>query len=320
MGCLDIIRTKRGKRRKWSNWIYINFVSRARATYRLRLLVFVAYDLQSQNLFDAGLMAKMIPSYSLRDKEIHIWILRLDELSFKVHQLAGLISQEERRRASRFHFDSDRNRFILCRGILRRLLGGYLGVPPERLYFSYGAHGKPVLRNDLNTQLINFNISHSGEIGLFAFTHGREIGVDIEQLRYLTDMDLVARHFFAESERDLLGTLPQSQKTEAFFNCWVRKEAFIKATGSGLAWPLNGFEVSLSPGEPARFLSVAGDPEVATRWTVIDIRPGPGYVGAVVVQNQNPKICDLSLIKWQEQATRYSGCSLDGNANPWSLG
>ena len=260
-------------------------------------------------------MPRTMSNYSLGDKEIHIWIASLDELSFEVRQPAGVISQEERRRASRFQFDSDRNRFVVCHGILRRILGRYLNVPPQRLHFFCGVHGKPALRSDLNTQRICFNISHSGEMGLFAFTRDRQIGVDIEQIRYLADMDLVARHFFTESENDLLETLPQSQKTEAFFNCWVRKEAFIKAKGSGLTWPLNGFEVSMSPEEPARLLSIAGDLEEATRWAMIDVSPGRGYVGAVVVQNQDLGICDLSFMKWQEQALKYSSYSLDRYAN-----
>ena len=217
----------------------------------------------------------------MKENEIHVWVAELDQLSYQVQQLEETLSLEERSRADRFRLENDRNRFIVGHGILRRILGRYLGIEPHLLKFFRGAHGKPYLQNDSSSRLIHFNISHSGAIGLFVFTRNREIGVDVEKVRPIADLDRIVRSFFSERENTAFHMLPESQKTKAFYMCWVRKEAFIKAIGMGLYLPLDTFEVSVAPDDPARLLSISG--EAAFRWTIYDIKPASGYVSAIAV-------------------------------------
>jgi 4'-phosphopantetheinyl transferase len=211
-----------------------------------------------------------------------------------VQQLAQTLSEEEHRKAKCFHFEQDRKRFIVGRGVLRTILGLYLGVEPSLLRFCYNSHGKPYLADRFGGGALQFNLSHSHELALYAFTRGREIGVDLEYIRYIPDAEQIAASFFSARENTVLHTLPTSQKQETFFNCWTRKEAYIKAIGNGLAQPLDKFDVSLAPGEPARLLSVDGAPEEASRWSLKALTPAPGYVAALAVEGHN-----WSLTYWQ---------------------
>jgi 4'-phosphopantetheinyl transferase len=131
---------------------------------------------------------------------------------------------------------------------------------------------------------LHFNLSHSHELGLLGVTRAREVGVDVEHLKPMDDLRAIAARFFAAAENASLLALPAAEHQGAFFRCWTRKEAFIKATGRGLAQPLDGFAVSLAADEPARFLDIAGDPDALARWTLYDLRPPAGYAGALVVE------------------------------------
>lgn len=197
-------------------------------------------------------------------------------------------------RAELFHFEQDRKRFIVGRGVLRTILALYLGTEPSRLQFCYGPHGKPYLADRLGDATLRFNLAHSHELALYAFTRGREIGVDLEYIRYMPGVEQIAARFFSTRENAVLHALPTSQKQEAFFNCWTLKEAYIKAIGNGLAQPLDKFDVSLAPGEPARLLSVEGAPEEASRWSLKALTPAPGYVAALAVEGH-----DWRLTYWQ---------------------
>jgi 4'-phosphopantetheinyl transferase len=232
---------------------------------------------------------------SIKENEIHVWIAELDQSVNQVREFEEILALEERRRAERFHFENDRNRFIVGHGILRRILGRYLGIEPCLLKFFRGAFGKLYLPNDLNSRLINFNISHSGTIALFAFTRNREIGVDVEKVRPIANMDQISKLFFSKRENTVFQMLPSSQKTKAFYNCWVRKEAFIKAMGMGMFRPLDTFEVSLVPGKPAKLLSNSEKSRAASRWTIYDIRATNGYVSAIAVGDQSFWLCKEAL-------------------------
>lgn len=222
--------------------------------------------------------------WTLRENDIHVWIAGLSQSSQSVQGLAKILSPDERSRANRFHLKRDRNRFIVARGILRRILGKYLRIPPQHMEFSYGDYGKPYLPTDLNSPSIHFNVSHSGLVGVFAFARTREIGVDIEWIRNLNDMDEIADRFFSERESAVFQALPDHKKSEGFFNCWTRKEAFIKALGNGLSYELDKFDVSLTPGEPARLLSVGGSTNEASRWLMYESEPVAGYATAIATQ------------------------------------
>lgn len=218
----------------------------------------------------------------LRAGDVDVWYVDLAVGAGTVARLAASLATDERVRAGRFKFERDTRRFVVTRSALRAVLGAYLGVPPRSLTFSYGAHGKPALEGAHAS--LDFNVSHSGEMAVVAAAWRRAVGVDVEQWRPLPDLEAIAARVFAPAERATLGALADAERPAAFFRCWTRKEAFIKATGLGLAQPLDRFVVSLAADAPARFLDIAGDPDALARWTLHDLRVPAGYAGALVVE------------------------------------
>jgi 4'-phosphopantetheinyl transferase len=216
--------------------------------------------------------------------EIHVWKVDLNPSPARVEQLGRLLAPDEWERANRFRFDRHRRQYVVGRGALRTLLGAYVGVPPQGVRFTYGPRGKPFLAPDQAGDL-HFNLSNSDEMALVGFVRGLEIGVDLEFMKPMTDLEQIAERFFSVPEREVLRNLPAAQKPEGFFNCWTRKEAYLKAVGEGLAVPLDSFDVTLAPGEPARMLAVEGDAERATRWSYYHLRPAQDYIGAVAFED-----------------------------------
>ncbi len=166
---------------------------------------------------------------------------------------------------------------------MRALLGGYLGMGAMEIQFVYGPQGKPALTPGIQTQAcpLEFNAANSGDLAAYAFTLGCQIGVDIERHRELADLENIARRFFSPEEAAELLELPAAEKTSAFYHCWSRKEAYIKAVGGGLSIPLYSFRVTLRPSLPARFVSLGGSEEAARGWTLESFDPAPGYTGAI---------------------------------------
>lgn len=235
-----------------------------------------------------------VPAHAkLSRNDVHIWWATLDQMLPRIEQMAEILSEDERIRAGRFHFERDRRRFIVGRGTLRMLLSLYLDMEPGQLEFCYGAYGKPYL-DQTGHSAMKFNLAHSHEFAVYAFALGREMGVDVEYIRHMPDMAQMAASFFSPRENAVLKSLPKDQKRGAFYNCWTRKEAYIKAIGEGLSHPLDQFDVSLAPGEPAKLLKVAGDPEEASRWQLKALTPAPGYVAALAVEGR-----DWRLQSWQ---------------------
>lgn len=198
----------------------------------------------------------------------------------RTEQLAQYLCTSELEKAARFHFRADYDRYVAARAFLRLQLAAFLRCDPESLRFQYTSHGKPYIENCA----IEFNISHSGNWVLFAFTRSAEVGVDIEQMRPLPDMQEVAKHHFAASEFAQWEATPELNRLEAFYQCWTRKESFIKALGEGLSCPLDSFEVTFGSHEPARLASVDGDEALATRWWMADLGGFAGYAAAVTVR------------------------------------
>ena len=215
--------------------------------------------------------------------EIHVWSIRLDPPADRVEALGRPLSDDEWARANRFRFDKHRRQYVVGRGALRALLAAYLGTRPEQVTFSYGPRGKPFLAPQ---QDLYFNLSNSDEMALVAFVLGREIGADIEYLKPMPDCEQIAERFFSESERVVLRGTPAERKEEAFFNCWTRKEAYLKAVGEGLAAPLDSFDVTLAIGEPPRMLTLKGDAAAASRWLFEHLRPAPDYIGAIAIERE----------------------------------
>jgi 4'-phosphopantetheinyl transferase len=214
---------------------------------------------------------------------IEIVAAALDINAEPMASLADLLCESERERARRFIFERDRRRFIVARARLRQLLAARLNTLPEALDFAYGEHGKPALASREEVDL-RFNVSHSEDVAVYAFAAGRDVGVDVEALRPMADAPDIARSAFSAAERRAFLALAPVERTEGFFNCWTRKEAFIKALGEGLSHPLDAFDVSLAPGEPARMLRVGGIDGGRCGWDLHSFSPRPGFVGAVVVR------------------------------------
>ena len=218
-------------------------------------------------------------SPSLEAGEVHVWRMELEQPQDVLEKFRSTLEADELQRASRFHFDKHRNNFVAARGFLRRVLSRYLDAKPETLRFSYGEYGKPALDATLH-----FNMSHSHGLALLAITEGRQIGVDVEHVRADFATEDIARHFFSHSEVESFGRLQKEEQVAAFFRCWTRKEAFIKATGRGLSQPLDAFDVTLAPGVAAELLRVEEDE--ASRWSMSDIDVGEDYAGALVVEGR----------------------------------
>jgi 4'-phosphopantetheinyl transferase len=229
--------------------------------------------------------------------EVHVWRASLNHSHETLLALSGTLVTEERERAARFHFERDRNHFIAARGVLRQILGLYLELPPGSLQFNYSSHGKPYLADECGGEWLRFNVSHAGELALFAFSSERELGIDIEQIRTDIEHKQIASTFFSKQEVDVLHALPEHLQQEAFFLCWTRKEAYIKGIGEGLSLPLDTFDVSLTPGEPASLLAVRGDVKEASRWTLQALEPGPNYHAALVAEGHD---WQLKCLSWDD--------------------
>ena len=226
--------------------------------------------------------------------EVHVWRATLDRDPSQILSFLHNLAADERARAERYYFDRDREHFIVARGVLRAILGRTLNRAPESLSFCYGSHGKPALAGESDGATIRFNVSHSHGIALYAVTRGRELGVDLEHIRFDLEVAEIAERFFSRREIAMLRTLPTELQCQAFFHCWTRKEAYIKARGEGLSLPLDQFDVSLIPGEPAALLGTHPDPSEASRWSVQELFPAPGYAAALAVRAHG-----LRLTCWQ---------------------
>jgi 4'-phosphopantetheinyl transferase len=202
----------------------------------------------------------------------------------------SVLSPDEIARAERFRFARDRQRFVECRSIVRRILGRYLEIPAQEIGFRYEASGKPEITENQNPQRLRFNISHSLDLAVIAVVAGLAIGVDIEKIRPEVECLELAQRFFSEKEYQTLLRLPATDKQRAFFACWTRKEAFIKARGEGLSLPLSGFSVSVIPDAKAELQEVESDPSTISRWALMNLEPGEGYIGALAVEGSARRI------------------------------
>lgn len=214
--------------------------------------------------------------------EVHILVGDLDKIILRGYEEKLPLS--EKIRASKYHYQIHRNRYATRHALLRLIIGRYHGIRFYEEEFCLGEHGKPYLSNTNGRDNIYFNISNSESMGIYAFSRNSEIGVDIEYIRNISEMEQIAERFFSVKEDEFFRSLPRSQKREAFFNCWTRKEALIKALGDGLSRPLDKFDVSLVRGEPARLLRIGEDSKIASRWLIQDLKPAPGFAAALAAE------------------------------------
>ncbi|GIV96948.1 MAG: 4'-phosphopantetheinyl transferase [Herpetosiphonaceae bacterium] len=224
--------------------------------------------------------------------QVHIWRIQLDDPPAPLASLVQILSPDEAERASRFYFERDRRRFIVCRAALRTILGSYGGVEPAAVRFCYGPQGKPALLAPTSLTSLQFNVAHSHELALIAVVADRRVGVDIEHIRGLEDADGIASRFFSPAECAALRAIPEERRLWGFFSCWTRKEAYIKARGEGLSIPLDAFTVSLEA--DARSLLLQGYNDDTDRWRLRPLLVGPDYVAALAVEG-----FELDLQTWQ---------------------
>ena len=227
--------------------------------------------------------------------DVHVWQASLDESSTHRDSFIRTLAADERTRAERFHFQRDRENFITAHGVLRAILSLYLNRGPESLSFCYSSHGKPALACKSGGDAIRFNMSHSHGVVLYAVTRGRDIGIDVEFIRRDLEAEQIAERFFSPSEIATLRALPSSLRRHAFFLCWTRKEAYIKARGEGLSIALDQFDVSLIPGKPAGLLSTRPDSDEALGWSLQDLTLDLGYAAALAVAGRGQ---NLSFWQW----------------------
>jgi len=223
-------------------------------------------------------------SLILEKFKVHLWLAQLDLVEPDFNRLEILLDARERERSHRFHYQPHRKWFIARRAILRLLLGQYTGLNPAQLRYDLGPAGKPHLAAHKMDQTITFSISHSQGVALFGFARCRRIGVDLESMRPLTDMEQLVTHVFSSREKDAYFALPTGRRQEAFFRCWTAKEAFLKALGDGLSLGLDHFDILPEPDTRMRLQSVRGDPEAPERWLLDNITPLDGFAAAVAVE------------------------------------
>lgn len=218
----------------------------------------------------------------LASDEVHVWRASLDCEASVLSRLHALLSPDERSRALRLFFEADRSHFVTARGILREILGRYLELSAADIQFTYGVHDKPGLEQEHPGSPLRFNLSHSHGIVVYAFARGRELGIDIEQIRPSFAGEEIAERYFSAHELAELRALPPESRAKGFFLCWTRKEAYVKAHGGGLQIPLDSFDVSLTPGHPETLWSTD-----SSRWTLRSFEPAPGYAAAIVGEGSN---------------------------------
>jgi 4'-phosphopantetheinyl transferase len=244
----------------------------------------------------------------LQSDQVHVWRVPLEVSLAGVNLLSQFLSKDERDRADRFHFDADRNHFIVARAWLRIIIGYYVGVEPAELEFDYSSYGKPSLAKPLAEFTgLHFNLAHSADLALVGVTLRRQIGIDLERISNTVAYEEVARRFFSSSEIACLSSLPQTARLRAFFNCWTRKEAFIKAKGHGLSLDLDQFDVSLDE-EEAALLRTRWDPTEAEHWSLRTLEVGSGYVAALAVEGS-----DWQLSYWQIEERMIEQHLVEGN-------
>lgn len=234
---------------------------------------------------------------TLSRDEIHVWRAALDSLGTSLASLQETLSPDERARAAQFRFLRDRQRFIVARGVLRNILARYLRREPAGLKFSHNSSGKPALAGESGASTLHFNLSHSHGLALFGVAMEREVGIDLERIRTDFASEEVAQRFFSPRDVAALAAFPASQRQEAFFDCWTRKEAFAKARGEGLSILLDPFDASVGPEKPAAVRRTEDDPPEVARWRLERLAPGSGYAATLAAEGHG-----WQLKYWQWQA------------------
>jgi 4'-phosphopantetheinyl transferase len=234
---------------------------------------------------------------SLDQNEIHVWRCFLDQPEQQIDALVKTLTDDEVKRAERFHFQRDRLHFIAARGVLRMILGQYLGSDPGYVRFIYGRNGKPSLAGEKEPRLC-FNVSHSRGLALYAFTYDRKIGVDVEYLDRERAIEHIVERFYSPTEISAFNSLPADKQHDAFFTYWTCKEAYLKAEGTGLSFGLDKVEISMTPEKHTALAAIDGDTQQAALWSLQTLDAAKEYAAALAVNMHG-----LGLKKWQWEIT-----------------
>lgn len=229
----------------------------------------------------------MIRPPELSDKAVHIWPFHSRATDQALADFERCITPDEAERAARFRLDEARNTYIVTRGVLRHLLGCYLAVDPMKVRFAYTPKGKPLLESSSG---LHFNVTHSNEMAAIAITAGCPIGIDMEAVRSLPHWERIAKRFFRADEVTEIMSASPGERESCFFRCWVRKEAYIKATGQGLFLPLDSFQVTETSGAISRIVHRGSDARSDEAWTLHDLDLAAGYASALVYQDQQRSV------------------------------
>ena len=232
---------------------------------------------------------------ALAADEVHVWSMSLSRPAWPIEELAGWLDADETVRAARFHFEKHHQRFVTAHGLMRGLLSVYAGLAPAKLRIAHAANGKPRFADaELHAQL-SFNLSHSGEEAVLAVSRGANLGVDVEVIRPLENLQALASSHFATGELKILKSLPVHRRHDGFFATWTRKEAYVKAIGAGLRVPLDSFEVAAHPDEPAALRSIDGNAASVQGWTLWSDRPTMDSWAALAVDMPQAAVKSFSL-------------------------
>jgi len=223
--------------------------------------------------------------------DVHVWLLELDQPEWLMSRLRQTLDARERKRASAFVFPIDSARYTAAHGLQREVLASYLGIPPAAVTYQYGQYGKPYLGARGASPALRFNSSRSANLCLCAVALDRDVGVDIERIRLNRDRHGIAERYFSPSERVAILALPPEQRAQAFYDCWTRKEALLKAMGRGLSVPLDSFEVPVTP-EP---LSAPKDGTVGSTPDLTTLPPVPGFAAALAASGHGWRVAAYRL-------------------------
>lgn len=223
------------------------------------------------------------PSFvRLKPNTVHVWTINFAVNDEAFNKYLSLLSEDEKKRASKFKFFKDKRCYVVTKGVLRLLSGHYLNKEAKAICFAYGEYSKPKFKHKTN---LNFNVSHSGDSAILGFVYDHTIGVDIEKIKNNFDTFKIAANFFSKKEIAALREIPKPQQHMAFYRCWTRKEAFVKAKGSGLSFPLDSFSVSLDTDLEAELLETHWDKKEKSDWSYHSFIPDSNYIAAVIIDS-----------------------------------
>ncbi|MDQ3021351.1 MAG: 4'-phosphopantetheinyl transferase superfamily protein [Bacteroidota bacterium] len=223
--------------------------------------------------------------------EIHIFQSTLEKTSAEIKNSETILSNDELTKAYRYKFEADKNNYVVCRALLRSVLSEYLSIPAAHITFFYSEKGKPYINNSS----IKFNLAHSNNYTVFAFVFEEEVGIDIEYQRELRDALTIAKRYFSKSEVEEFENINSEKIKNAFFYCWTRKEAFLKAVGEGLSYPLADFSVTLKPGNP-KIMWIKKKPDEIKKWSLHDIKVRENYISSLAIKSNDMKIIYKQIV------------------------